>query len=279
MKGSTLEPTPGYAQHDDARFAFLDAVTRELPGAAFKELREQARREPDSDLDALEMWAKKWHVDTPFVRYAARESVDGERRHPGNWPSRFVVWRSHPLPEAWHHKMATLNQLPVEFRCLDEGVASGTMKVPDPRFGPPAFRVVGAPLERLLEQDHVLAPIATDPCRESPNAFIELARHHYQARAQVGEARRTHTRGAQTRSRARYRLAGAVSDPRGALFGDFARRQGYGRRRAKGRPPACRTARSSTPAASEGAAASLAQVIRTSSQKPSKSVFSPGRMA
>jgi len=184
-KGSPLEPIPGYAQFNDAQVTFLGALNREIPAIAFEELRKLTHWNPEDDPLNVEAWAKKWGVKAPFVERAAREIVDDERRHPSGRLPQFPVSRSHGLPQSWRHELAVLNKLPVEFVRLDDGIASGTMQVPG--SSPGTWSTVSAPFEHLLQQEHVLAPIATDPARESRANFLERADHHWEARAMQGQ--------------------------------------------------------------------------------------------
>jgi hypothetical protein len=183
MKGSILEPVADQIHFGDAQVLFLTGLNGMLDSAAFGELRELAKRDSQHDAEEAEVWAKKWHVNAPFVVNGAREIVEAVRRDPAA-PGRFVVSRHDSVPEVWHHRIAALNELSVEFLWLDDGVASGTMRTPS-EHTPGVFETIAAPRHRLLEQDHVLAPIATDPSRESQEAFVERARHHWEGRAQL----------------------------------------------------------------------------------------------
>lgn len=184
MKGSRLEPDSGYVQHVEARTAFVSEACSALERTtAFNELQELAQHEPEGDLAAIETWARKWGVNAPCMRHAAKEIVDATRLDPADSGWR-LVGRGEAGHEAWLHQVATWNELRISMSA-DDGVVSGTMLVPSER-DPRVSQVVSAPLECLLEQDHILAPIATKLQGELLSEFLERARHHWQGRAQVG---------------------------------------------------------------------------------------------
>ena len=184
MRGARLEPTPGDAQSLDAREAFMSRANHALEETtAFDALDELARHDSAGDRAAIEAWARTWGVNAPCMRQAAQEMVDATRSDPAN--SGFLyVSRSEAMGEPWRRQLGAWNEFPVTMSA-DDSVGSGTMSVPDPR-DPHAFDVIEAPLEQLLEQPHILGPIATNPQSESRAHFLERARHHWEARRQVG---------------------------------------------------------------------------------------------
>ena len=184
MRGARLEPNPGDAQYLDACEVFMSRANHALEETtAFDELEELARHDSAGDRAAIEAWARMWGVNAPCMRQAAQDIVHATRRDPANSGFRHVS-RNEAMGEPWRRQLVAWNECPVTMSA-DDGVASGTMSVPDPR-DPRVSTVIEAPLEQLLEQPHILGPIATNPQSEPRAQFLERARHHWEARTQVG---------------------------------------------------------------------------------------------
>ena len=184
MRGARLEPDSGYVQYLDACAAFLSRANHVLEEiTAFDELEELARHDSAGDRAAIEAWARTWGVNAPCMRQAAQDIVHATRRDPANSGFRHES-RSEPMGERWRRQLGAWNEFPVTMSA-DDGVASGTMSVPDP-LDPRVGSFIEAPLEQLLEQPHILGPIATNPRSEPRAQFLERARHHWEARRQVG---------------------------------------------------------------------------------------------
>ena len=184
MRGARLEPTPGDSQYLDARAAFLSRAYHALEETtAFDELEELVRHDSAGDRAAIEAWARTCGVNAPCMRQAAQEMVDATRRDPANSGFHHVS-RSEPMGEPWRRQLGAWNEFPVTM-AADDGVASSTMSVPDPR-DPRVGSFIEAPFEQLLEQPHILGPITTNPQSEPRAQFLERARHHWEARRQVG---------------------------------------------------------------------------------------------
>ena len=179
-KGSRLELFPRDAELNDARRLFLSAVWNKLPRDAFDELKAVAQGAPEHDLDKIAAWAIKHGVNAPVVFHAMQGRVDDIR---AGAVLLAVVSEGEGQSSAWLHQLATWNRLPVSMY-PDDGVASEEMSVPDPS-SPGASDIVRAPRERLLEQDHILGPIASDPASETDDQAVARLLHHRQARAQV----------------------------------------------------------------------------------------------
>lgn len=143
---------------------------------AFEELRALVSQDPERDSDAVMQWEKKWGINAPRVRMLAEGIVKNVRRRRA-CECRLQVFTSGAAPETWHQQLATLNQLPVTVRVVDDGFADGMMDVPSEQ-NPGVSTRIEASRERLLQQRHILAPIAADPVHESWPEFEARARNH-----------------------------------------------------------------------------------------------------
>jgi hypothetical protein len=149
-------------------------------------------------------------VNAPCVIAQAKELAahEQQRRAAGDYPSALKFFgRSYigaEPPAMWHAALMTLNQKPVEFDWL-EAISDLVSAEDDPHVdkrAAQARQMIREARAELLEHgrhrrgsadlsrdDRFLAPVATDPLRESRNHFIERAKDHWDARAWLAERR------------------------------------------------------------------------------------------
>ena len=203
-RAQQLEARRGDSQAAAAEEAFLRAIQNPkygLPPEAFSQLRKLPQR-------GIPEWAKKWSVEAPCVLRAA-ERWRLARHRPR---IRRYLRGAAPPPDHWSTEVVRLNNLPMDGRCRDAlfDLISETerrrriaeLKASSRRTGeedPTDRRVrleaqrylengVRAKRDDLLAQDWVLAPLFADPLRESREAFLVRASHHWDGRASRARA-------------------------------------------------------------------------------------------
>jgi hypothetical protein len=203
-RGRLLEAKRGTTRRAQAELALLVALNRTLPASAFDELRE------GSETFEPENWANRWKVNAPCVVVQAKDLAAYEqmRRTAGDQPTSAKLGKLGESyvgaePAAiWPAELLTLNQKSVEFDRL-EAISDIVAAEDDPHVDAKARQIIRQAREELLEHGgrkrgpggprpinyRFLAPIATDPLRESRNHFIERARDHWDARAALAQRR------------------------------------------------------------------------------------------
>jgi hypothetical protein len=170
MTYQPLEHEVGAAYRAAAAAAFVSAVVQYLPDAVSADSELRAIPNDEHADDAVLAWTQRWSIDCPCVREWARGDVI-VRSTAGRGARLVAVSTGRDVSDEWWRNLEELNNTVLD--------ASGR----DPRD---VFTSDHS--GRVVEKHRSSSPIAANPVAESLDQFVERARQHWHARAELARA-------------------------------------------------------------------------------------------
>ena len=190
-----LESAKGLRHAADARSAFIDALQRDLPAAAFHEV----TGIDNSNLRLVQAWAIKWHINAPCVLEAVAAWSEG---------FRVSHWAPPPVPEQWRQRLGELSGRAAHTRAysdltpviskreehLERTKLAKSRELAEATEHPHGAHAAER-VEQFLDQnlphlqqqaslrahEYALSPVSADPVAESEQEFLARAHLHWTA--------------------------------------------------------------------------------------------------